>query len=221
MMYNDYLEHYGIKGMRWGVRRYQNKDGTLTSAGKEKYWKRKETIKEHQRSIANLERYKNRNQKVLEDLDQNHEKSKVFKKAFGVDARRDPKLLGYRDRKEMEDIMRADIKNEIKEFDSSIADYSRRIAAIKNTPIHELTYEEAATIRQGKARVMTKYIAGSAVGASVLLSTRGYMGMTAAVGMAGVASMVGAAGVNRALQKANDRDYRKRFNNQPRGAIYD
>lgn len=28
------LQHYGVKGMKWGVRRYQNKDGTLTSAGK-------------------------------------------------------------------------------------------------------------------------------------------------------------------------------------------
>lgn len=28
------LQHYGVKGMKWGVRRYQNKDGTLTSLGK-------------------------------------------------------------------------------------------------------------------------------------------------------------------------------------------
>lgn len=30
------LAHYGVLGMKWGVRRYQNKDGTLTAAGKKR-----------------------------------------------------------------------------------------------------------------------------------------------------------------------------------------
>ena len=34
---DNYLQHHGIKGMKWGVRRYQNKDGTLTNAGKKRY----------------------------------------------------------------------------------------------------------------------------------------------------------------------------------------
>lgn len=36
-VYQDELYHWGIKGMKWGVRRYQNKDGTLTSEGKKHY----------------------------------------------------------------------------------------------------------------------------------------------------------------------------------------
>lgn len=33
----DYLAHHGIKGQKWGVRRFRNEDGTLTDAGKKKY----------------------------------------------------------------------------------------------------------------------------------------------------------------------------------------
>lgn len=31
---DEFIAHHGVKGMRWGIRRYQNKDGSLTNAGK-------------------------------------------------------------------------------------------------------------------------------------------------------------------------------------------
>ena len=34
---DDEFYHWGIKGMKWGVRRYQNPDGSLTAAGKKRY----------------------------------------------------------------------------------------------------------------------------------------------------------------------------------------
>jgi hypothetical protein len=39
MYEQHYLRHWGIKGMKWGVRRYQNKDGSLTNLGKKRMYR--------------------------------------------------------------------------------------------------------------------------------------------------------------------------------------
>lgn len=44
----DELTHWGIKGMRWGIRRYQNKDGSLTPAGKKRYDAEMAKVKEQE-----------------------------------------------------------------------------------------------------------------------------------------------------------------------------
>lgn len=46
-VYNDeYLMHHGVKGMKWGVRRYRNKNGDLTPEGKRRYSKFEKQAKE-------------------------------------------------------------------------------------------------------------------------------------------------------------------------------
>lgn len=57
---SEYLIHYGVKGQRWGVRRYQNADGTLTAAGKARLgdYKKKEYTrlnKKYDKKISRLE----------------------------------------------------------------------------------------------------------------------------------------------------------------------
>lgn len=58
------IEHFGIKGMKWGIRRYQNSDGTLTDAGKKRYGteeKFQEHIsKKYNKAGAKLERLDNK-----------------------------------------------------------------------------------------------------------------------------------------------------------------
>lgn len=55
---HDEMYHWGVKGMRWGVRRYQRKDGSLTAAGKkrqakelEKQRKEAETVEQKKERI--------------------------------------------------------------------------------------------------------------------------------------------------------------------------
>lgn len=54
-MYADYLEHHGIKGQKWGVRRFQNADGSLTDKGR-KHYQKKLALEERKLTAANASR---------------------------------------------------------------------------------------------------------------------------------------------------------------------
>lgn len=57
-MRDNELYHFGVKGMKWGVRRYQNKDGTLTNAGKKRNKKNNKNYSEDYITTSQLKKKK-------------------------------------------------------------------------------------------------------------------------------------------------------------------
>lgn len=68
-MDNNYLQHYGVLGMKWGKRRYQNSDGSLTAAGKKRYERDAREQGYNKRDDAAGKYYKTSKKNGRQDLD--------------------------------------------------------------------------------------------------------------------------------------------------------
>lgn len=68
--YPDYLMHYGIKGMRWGVRKYIDRNGKITSEGR--------------RHVSNYKKEKSLSKKVDSESNKLIRSSTKLKRDFGL-----------------------------------------------------------------------------------------------------------------------------------------
>lgn len=169
---NGELYHWGIKGMKWGIRRYQNKDGSLTPAGRKRYddsedekvqpAKKKSvrdmTDDELSRAIARA-RAEDEYNRLRPEKAPEPEKKPSFAKKFMEDAVK-PALINS-GRKAMESAMDKVVKDLLKDkvdpdslealkktFDK--LDYKQRIDKIQNPD--KYLNEEDRTKRQKRER---------------------------------------------------------------------
>lgn len=63
----EYLEHHGILGMKWGVRRYQNANGTLTAEGRERYGIKTKSTGGNSEYSTGIDKLKSKYEKNLTD----------------------------------------------------------------------------------------------------------------------------------------------------------
>ena len=85
---DDVLIHYGVKGMKWGNRRYQNSDGSLTKAGKKRY--------------SNNNEHNSTQIKTTHDTRSDDTKSHAQLKNKNIADMSDAELKRYRDRNRLE-----------------------------------------------------------------------------------------------------------------------
>lgn len=81
-MENVELQHHGTKGMKWGVRRYQNKDGSLTPDGKKRYGigqyiKNYKTKKKRKQALEKAREVRKTKQEEAKELEE--KRSKLLK----------------------------------------------------------------------------------------------------------------------------------------------
>lgn len=203
-----YLAHHGIKGQKWGVRRFQNEDGSLTPAGKSRYYnydgslngygrriksQRDAKVKSLETEIESLNDEHALSKKELYDLRKNGTHSVSFKDRYGAYSDQEFEETFGVTKKEMLKDMIAEQKSLVEENAEDVKEIipqlRERIALIQKTPIDQISEVE----RDDVASAVGFAVWGTMMGATMLGTLASPAGKGAILIGGSILSLIGGA----------------------------
>lgn len=138
-----YLVHHGILGQKWGVRRYQNPDGTLTAEGKRR--QRAEDKLYREKSLKKVDKYYNEN---------------YHYGAYGLMNKQGIKTLKQRIAIEEDKVTKRDLKLALK--------YNEKLKDLEKEKVSKLTHNQIMNERKIAGKAYMKAV-GATVASSIAL----------------------------------------------------
>lgn len=145
------LYHFGIKGQKWGIRRYQNPDGSLTDAGKKHY------NRSYAHGVKVLKKKQSKVNKYNLKSDKYQLKSdKAFEKSYRVvsDERSDKfKRKGYKFKRKSSKLQ----YKSTKKVKSGEKYYKKMEKKFSDMPISTFNESDVAYVNKYSSKVLSKY----------------------------------------------------------------
>ena len=168
---NDYLAHHGIKGQKWGIRRFQNPDGTLTEAGKRrlKPFSDYETIsrKNSERLYSEAEKIKRTNESMHQRYDGKDGWKQYAKDAY-PDSNAEDYGISEKDFKKWmsseltSNMLRDDAqdKNDYEKYYNAAKAWEDMALKLKNVDISSISSKDIKDVKRAVAAYKTLEFAG-------------------------------------------------------------
>ena len=150
-MNNAELFHTGVKGMKWGVRRYQNKDGSLTPLGKKRYAKELAKLEAEKKRVQQQEQTAKKLKKLddmRKDLD---ERKKALKPDDAPESAKQQKTPPAPQKRKLSELSNEEIQAKIDRMN-----LENRYRELANTPITNVPKKEVSKGRRFVMEVLEK-----------------------------------------------------------------